>query len=188
MMHAAGDDNDAVRLRALIVVLWRAGLRISEALALTESDLDVHRGAILVRRGKGGKRREVGIDRWAWEQLTPWLQLHPHLAPQWVSRGRPLTRASHPAMSSPGCLPRQPSGHERARLVGAREARRSHTCSRERVKLSGPHSRLFRRRARPPIGGPTKPGPVLAAGSDPHLGNRRDARVRPLAQRPGPHR
>jgi site-specific recombinase XerD len=49
-MHVAGDDHDAVRLRALIVVLWRAGLRISEALALSESDLDLHRGAILVRR------------------------------------------------------------------------------------------------------------------------------------------
>ena len=28
------------RTRALIAILWRAGLRISEALALTESDLD----------------------------------------------------------------------------------------------------------------------------------------------------
>jgi NAD(P)-dependent dehydrogenase (short-subunit alcohol dehydrogenase family) len=55
-MHAAGDGHDAVRLRGLIIVLWRAGLRISEALALNESDLDLHRGAILVRRGKGGKR------------------------------------------------------------------------------------------------------------------------------------
>jgi hypothetical protein len=35
VMHAAGEDNEAVRLRGLIVVLWRAGLRISEALALT---------------------------------------------------------------------------------------------------------------------------------------------------------
>ena len=71
VMHAAGDDDtDAVRLRGLIVVLWRAGLRISEALALSESDLDLDRGAILVRHGKGGKRREVGMDRWAWEQLT----------------------------------------------------------------------------------------------------------------------
>jgi integrase len=75
VMHAAGDGHDAVRLRGLIIVLWPAGLRISEALALTESDLDLHRGAILVRRGQGGKRREVGMDRWAWEQLTPWLQL-----------------------------------------------------------------------------------------------------------------
>jgi integrase len=38
VMHAAGDDADAVRPRWLIVVLWRAGLRISEALALSESD------------------------------------------------------------------------------------------------------------------------------------------------------
>jgi integrase len=75
VMRATGDDADAMRLRGLIVVLWRAGLRISEALALTESDLDPSRGAILVRHGKGGKRREVGMDRWAWEQLNPWLQL-----------------------------------------------------------------------------------------------------------------
>lgn len=40
VMHAAGDDADAIRLRGLIVVLWRAGLRISEALTLNESDLD----------------------------------------------------------------------------------------------------------------------------------------------------
>lgn len=51
MMRVAGDDVDGVRLRGLIVVLWRAGLRISEALALAESDLDAGRGAILVRRG-----------------------------------------------------------------------------------------------------------------------------------------
>ena len=33
------------RLRGVIVVLWRAGLRISEALALNETDLDPDRGA-----------------------------------------------------------------------------------------------------------------------------------------------
>ena len=52
VMRAAGDDADGVRLRGLIIVLWRAGLRISEALALTESDLDGDRGAVLIRRGK----------------------------------------------------------------------------------------------------------------------------------------
>jgi len=73
VMRAAREDPDGLRLRGLIVVLWRAGLRISEALALVETDLDQPRGAVLVRRGKGGKRREVGMDRWAWEQLQPWL-------------------------------------------------------------------------------------------------------------------
>jgi site-specific recombinase XerD len=63
-----------LRLRALLVILWRAGLRISEALALAETDLDSRAGSIVVRRGKGGKRRVVGMDTWAWEQLTPWLE------------------------------------------------------------------------------------------------------------------
>jgi integrase len=54
VMRAAGDDADGLRLRGVIVVLWRVGLRISEALALQESDLDRTRGAVLVRRGKGG--------------------------------------------------------------------------------------------------------------------------------------
>ena len=74
-MRSAGAGPGGVRLRALIVVLWRAGVRIGEALALAETDLDARRGAVLVRDGKGGKRREVGMDSWAWEQLEPWQQL-----------------------------------------------------------------------------------------------------------------
>ncbi len=31
------------------------------------------RGSLLVRSGKGGRRREIGIDVWGWEQLRPWL-------------------------------------------------------------------------------------------------------------------
>ncbi len=73
VMRHAGDRPHGLRTRGLIVVMWRAGLRISEALALTESDLDVGRGAILVRHGKGDKRREVGMDQWGWELLRPWL-------------------------------------------------------------------------------------------------------------------
>jgi Phage integrase family len=75
VMRACGSRPEGVRLRAVMVVLWRTGLRISEALALPESDLDRRRGAVLVRRGKSGTHREVGMDRWAWEQLDPWLEL-----------------------------------------------------------------------------------------------------------------
>jgi site-specific recombinase XerD len=73
VMRAAGENVHGVRLRGLIVILWRAGRRIQEALALAEADLDPCRGSLLVRRGKGGRRREVGMDAWAWEQLQPWL-------------------------------------------------------------------------------------------------------------------
>src|SRR3954451_23599453 len=69
-MRHAGTGLHAARLRALIVVLWRACLRIHEALALGEADPDPRRGSLLVRRGS---RREVGMDDWAWEHLQPWL-------------------------------------------------------------------------------------------------------------------
>jgi integrase len=72
MRHAA-EDRHGRRLRAVIVVLWRGGLRIQEALALAEHDLDPRRGSLLVRNGKGGRRREVGMDDWGWEHLRPWL-------------------------------------------------------------------------------------------------------------------
>lgn len=74
VMRQAGERPAGLRVRGLIVVLWRAGLRVSEALALTEGDLEPGRGAMLVRHGKGGKRREVGMDDWGWHQLEPWLK------------------------------------------------------------------------------------------------------------------
>jgi site-specific recombinase XerD len=73
VMRLTGEHLHGWRVRALIVVLWRGGLRIHEALALAEHDLSPRRGSLLVRDGKGGKRREVGMDEWGWEQLRPWL-------------------------------------------------------------------------------------------------------------------
>ncbi len=51
VMPVAGQARYGARLNGLIVVLWRAGLRIHEALSLLESDLDPRRGSILVRHG-----------------------------------------------------------------------------------------------------------------------------------------
>jgi hypothetical protein len=42
----AGDGGHGRRLRGLIVALWRAGLRIDEALALREADLDRRRWSL----------------------------------------------------------------------------------------------------------------------------------------------
>jgi site-specific recombinase XerD len=100
VMRAAGENAEGVRLRSIIVVLWRAGLRISEALSLNETDLDHGRGSLLVRHGKGDKRREVGMDRWAWSHLDPWLELRRELpvgrlfcVVRGPTRGRPCASA-----------------------------------------------------------------------------------------------
>jgi hypothetical protein len=62
VMRQAGDGVHGDRLRGLIVVLWRAGSRIGEALDLHEADLEPGRGALLVRetrrsppRGRDGR-------------------------------------------------------------------------------------------------------------------------------------
>jgi Phage integrase family len=117
VMRAAGDRPDGLRLRGVIVVLWRAGLRVSEALALAESDLDKTRGAVLVRRGKGGKRREVGMDRWAWEQLEPWLQVRAGLPVGVAVLRAPWT---HLRPSLLAC--RDPHAAEKRRSGGRRQA------------------------------------------------------------------
>ena len=60
MRHAA-HARYGNRLNGLIVVLWRAGLRINEALSLIETDLEEHRGLVLARHGKND-RRSPGRD------------------------------------------------------------------------------------------------------------------------------
>jgi len=73
VMREARQARYGHRLNGLIVVLWRAGLRINEALSLTETDLEEQRGSILVKHGKNDRRRQVGMDAWGWSSLHPWL-------------------------------------------------------------------------------------------------------------------
>src|SRR3954464_11954908 len=98
VMRCCGDGLHGDRARGLIAVLWRAGLRIQEALDLGELDLDARRGSVLVRSGKGGRRREVGMDSWGFEQLEPWLRARPTMpvGPLFcVIKGRTRGRAWH---------------------------------------------------------------------------------------------
>lgn len=62
-----------LRNRALITVLYRGGLRLGEALALRPKEVDSHSGTISVLRGKGGKRRSVGLDPGATAIILRWM-------------------------------------------------------------------------------------------------------------------
>jgi len=92
VMRCAGDRAHGLRLRGLIVVM----------LVRRASDQrDADRGAILVRHGKGDKRREVGMDQWGWELLHSWLAYRVQIpvGPLFCvidgrARGRLLTTAS----------------------------------------------------------------------------------------------
>ncbi len=61
-----------VRNRALLVVLYRGGLRLGEALALYPKDVDTARGTVRVLHGKGDKARTVGLDPEALAVVERW--------------------------------------------------------------------------------------------------------------------
>jgi site-specific recombinase XerD len=74
LMRACGRHTPTgIRNRALIALLYRTGLRISEALSLYPKDLDLDDGVVRVLHGKGGRSRTVGIDPGAAAVIERWL-------------------------------------------------------------------------------------------------------------------
>jgi integrase/recombinase XerD len=80
---ASGTTPRALRDRALVELLYGAGLRVSEAIGLERSGVDLDERAVRVL-GKGGKERVVPVGRQAVEALRRYL-----------SRGRPYLDRRH---------------------------------------------------------------------------------------------
>ena len=96
MMEACGRHAPTgLRDRALIALLYRAGLRINEALSLYPKDLDLADGCIRVLNGKGGRSRTVGLDPGAAAIIGHWLDARSHLG---LGRRHPIfcTLRGHP--------------------------------------------------------------------------------------------
>jgi site-specific recombinase XerD len=96
---AAGTTPRAMRDRALVELLYGAGLRVSEAVGLVKASVDLE-GRLVRVVGKGGKERLVPLGRPAAEALRRYMALgRPHLdrrhRPDLFlnARGGALTRA-----------------------------------------------------------------------------------------------
>lgn len=76
-----------IRNRALIVTLYGAGARISEALDLTPNDVNIDNGKVTIRRGKGGKYRIVGIPEAFCGIIQIWMEARGRLG---IHGGRSL--------------------------------------------------------------------------------------------------
>ena len=96
------DQSSGLRDRAILEVLYSAGLRVSELVGLNEGDLDLTGGIVRVR-GKGKRERLSPIGSFAAQALKAWLgkrRLSPKepsgpAAPIFVNRlGRRLTTRS----------------------------------------------------------------------------------------------
>jgi site-specific recombinase XerD len=69
-----------IRNRAMIVAMYRGGLRAGETLALRPKDLDAAAGTLTVLHGKGDRRRIVGLDPGAMAILGRWIDTRRSLA------------------------------------------------------------------------------------------------------------
>jgi integrase/recombinase XerD len=96
---ATGSSPRSLRDRSLVELLYGAGLRVSEAVGLGKSGVDLDLRVVRVL-GKGGKERLVPLGRPAAEAIRRYLALgRPHLDRRYRpelflnARGGPLTRA-----------------------------------------------------------------------------------------------
>ena len=87
---------DGIRDRAMLELMYAAGLRVSEMVSLKQTDVDLHTG-IVSCHGKGSKERRVPLGKSA----IHWLQQYAGIkasygkspyANLFLSRGKPLTR------------------------------------------------------------------------------------------------
>jgi len=100
LMRACGRHAPTgLRNRALIALLYRAGLRINEALSLYPKDLELDDGSVRVLNGKGGRSRTVGLDPGAAAIIGRWLDARSRVglvgchAVFCTLRGRPMADA-----------------------------------------------------------------------------------------------
>lgn len=95
----AGPDistETGIRDRALLELMYAAGLRVSELVSLKESEVDIHTGLVKCR-GKGSKERRVPLGKSAIHWLQQYLAIkagygkstYPNL---FLHRGKPFTR------------------------------------------------------------------------------------------------
>jgi integrase/recombinase XerD len=114
------------RDRAILEVLYGAGLRISELVALDVDDVDLDEGSVLVRSGKGGKGRRVPLGRAAVGAVAEYVSVsRPELARR-APRSRPalFLNARGGRLTRQGCWKQLKSY---ARLAGLAERVSPHT-------------------------------------------------------------
>lgn len=87
LLRNCGRGITCIRNQAIIVVLWRAGLRAAECLSLRPKDVDEVTGTVRVLNGKGGKSRTVALDAQAMAVVMRWQDFRGEFCPP---RGAPL--------------------------------------------------------------------------------------------------
>ena len=81
-----------VRAKAMIMILYRGGLRCSEMLDLRKSDLNQDSCTVRIRHGKGDLARTVGVDSSVFDVVETWVRRRKELE---LKRESPLFCSRH---------------------------------------------------------------------------------------------
>ena len=87
MAQASRRGPTGIRNRALIAAMYYGSLRVGEVIALAPRDVDLERGEINVRRGKGAKQRLAVLSEPGIAPLQLWLTTRAELG---ISSRAPL--------------------------------------------------------------------------------------------------
>ncbi len=79
LMDIGGDDELAIRDKAILELFYSSGLRLSELVGLPLAGLDLAEGTVRVT-GKGNKTRIVPVGRFAADAIRAWLPLRQQMA------------------------------------------------------------------------------------------------------------
>ena len=93
-----------IRYHACMAVIYSCGLRVSEALSLEVSDIDSSQMLVKVRRGKGGKARNVPLPDKTLQILRDMWQSHRHptlLFPAYYQSSKPVPNSHYGAQNRP---------------------------------------------------------------------------------------
>ena len=144
VMRTAGESVHGRRLPGLIASSGGSGCVSRKRWRSLSWISTTARGSLLVRRGKGGRRREVGMDEWAWKQLQPWLELRVGLpvGPLFCVVSGP-TRGRHWSSAAAGAALRRAAAE-----AGLRGRFAPHHCA-TRTGRDGPRRRAADRRPAP---------------------------------------
>jgi len=74
LLAACPSSTSGIRNRALLAVLFGAGLRISEGLAIKKADIDFKKYLVAIHNGKGGRARTVSIIPAMFPYIEAWVE------------------------------------------------------------------------------------------------------------------
>jgi len=85
MLDAPAQDPIAMRDLAMFELMYSSGLRVGEIVGLQADDVDPETAIVRVRKGKGGKERDVPVGAAALSALARWMEVRA----DWLARNEP---------------------------------------------------------------------------------------------------